>query len=92
MNPPKGITTLVDAVDVHPGQAGLRLLMVEGPSARPSSSRAGSRSHRFGTTISQYCGRVARGRNGVGPITLFMRPAMPCRLAAEVKDFDPRRK
>lgn len=44
----------------------------------------------IGNTISQYWEGLSTGRNGVGPITLFDASRHACRLAAEVKDFDPR--
>ena len=34
-------------------------------------------------------GRRPEGRCGIGPITQFDASALPCTLAAEVKDFDP---
>ncbi|APD49440.1 beta-ketoacyl-ACP synthase II [Synechococcus sp. CS-602] len=43
----------------------------------------------IGNTISQYWEGLSTGRNGVGPITLFDASRHACRLAAEVKDFDP---
>jgi 3-oxoacyl-[acyl-carrier-protein] synthase II len=32
---------------------------------------------------------LLKGKSGIGPITLFEPSAMQCRIAAEVKDFDP---
>ncbi|NJK35346.1 MAG: beta-ketoacyl-ACP synthase II [Oscillatoriales cyanobacterium SM2_2_1] len=43
----------------------------------------------LGTTVESYWQGLIAGKNGVGPITLFDAAAHECRIAAEVRDFDP---
>lgn len=43
----------------------------------------------LGTTVESYWQGLIAGNNGVGPITLFDAAAHECRIAAEVRDFDP---
>ncbi len=43
----------------------------------------------IGNTLSDYWTGLLAGRNGIGPITLFDASRHACRIAGEVKDFDP---
>ncbi|MEO1373969.1 MAG: beta-ketoacyl-ACP synthase II [Cyanobacteria bacterium J06635_10] len=43
----------------------------------------------IGNTPEQYWEGLASGRNGIGEITLFDASRHDCRIAGEVKDFDP---
>ncbi len=43
----------------------------------------------LGTTVASYWQGLIAGKSGVGPITLFDASDHECRIAAEVKDFDP---
>lgn len=43
-----------------------------------------------GTGINDFWGSITAGISGVGPITLFDASKLPNRIAAEVKDFDPK--
>ncbi len=45
----------------------------------------------IGIGITEYWPALLRGQCGVGPITAFDASDYPCRIAAEVKDFDPAR-
>ena len=44
-----------------------------------------------GTGLEAFWTSLVEGRSGVGPITLFDPSDLSCRIAAEVKDFDPTR-
>lgn len=43
----------------------------------------------IGNTLSDYWQGLLRGRNGIGPITLFDASRHACQIAGEVKGFDP---
>lgn len=43
----------------------------------------------IGNTVSEYWEGLLTGRNGIGPITLFDPSRHDCRIAGEVKGFDP---
>ncbi|MFO7028955.1 beta-ketoacyl-[acyl-carrier-protein] synthase II [Limnospira fusiformis CCALA 023] len=43
----------------------------------------------IGNTITEYWEGLLAGRNGIGPITLFDASRHDCRIAGEVKGFDP---
>lgn len=43
----------------------------------------------IGNTLDQYWEGLVSGRNGIGPITLFDASQHACRIAGEVKGFDP---
>ncbi|NJP12427.1 MAG: beta-ketoacyl-ACP synthase II [Leptolyngbyaceae cyanobacterium RU_5_1] len=43
----------------------------------------------IGNTLSEYWDGLMSGRNGIGPITLFDASRHDCRIAGEVKGFDP---
>lgn len=43
----------------------------------------------IGNTITEYWEGLLAGRNGIGPITLFDASRHDCRMAGEVKGFDP---
>ena len=43
----------------------------------------------IGNTLSEYWEGLLSGRNGIGPITLFDPSRHDCRIAGEVKGFDP---
>ncbi|MBW4489098.1 MAG: beta-ketoacyl-ACP synthase II [Trichocoleus desertorum ATA4-8-CV12] len=43
----------------------------------------------IGNTLSEYWEGLVSGRNGIGPITLFDASRHDCRIAGEVKAFDP---
>lgn len=43
----------------------------------------------IGNTLSEYWDGLLSGRNGIGPITLFDPSRHDCRIAGEVKHFDP---
>nr|WP_290220908.1 beta-ketoacyl-ACP synthase II [Trichocoleus desertorum] len=43
----------------------------------------------IGNTLSEYWEGLVSGRNGIGPITLFDPSRHDCRIAGEVKAFDP---
>ncbi len=43
----------------------------------------------IGNTVTQYWQSLLQGQSGVGPITLFDASKHNCRIAAEVKGFDP---
>lgn len=43
----------------------------------------------IGKTLSEYWDGLCSGRNGIGPITLFDPSRHACRIAGEVKGFDP---
>ncbi|HEY9747866.1 MAG TPA: beta-ketoacyl-ACP synthase II [Allocoleopsis sp.] len=43
----------------------------------------------IGNTLSEYWEGLVSGRNGIGPITLFDAARHDCRIAGEVKGFDP---
>jgi 3-oxoacyl-[acyl-carrier-protein] synthase II len=43
----------------------------------------------LGNTLSEYWDGLMAGRNGIGPITLFDASQHDCRIAGEVKGFDP---
>jgi 3-oxoacyl-[acyl-carrier-protein] synthase II len=45
----------------------------------------------LGHTVSETWEAALQGRSGAGPITLFDAEGFKCRIAAEVKDFDPDR-
>jgi 3-oxoacyl-[acyl-carrier-protein] synthase II len=45
----------------------------------------------LGTGVDALWQAVCEGRSGVGPVTRFDASAFPCRIAAEVKGFDPER-
>lgn len=42
-----------------------------------------------GTGIDAFWSTLLEGRSGIGPITLFDASDLPCRIAGEVKGFDP---
>jgi 3-oxoacyl-[acyl-carrier-protein] synthase II len=42
-----------------------------------------------GNTVTQYWQGLLEGRSGIGPITLFDASRHTCRIAGEVKNFDP---
>lgn len=44
----------------------------------------------LGLTVKDTWEGLLNGRSGVGPITRFDASGFPCRIAAEVKEFDPR--
>ncbi len=43
----------------------------------------------IGNTLAEYWEGLLNGRNGIGPITLFDSSRHDCRIAGEVKGFDP---
>ncbi|MFM7613092.1 MAG: beta-ketoacyl synthase N-terminal-like domain-containing protein, partial [Synechococcales cyanobacterium] len=43
----------------------------------------------IGNTLQEYWQGLVFGRNGIGPITLFDPSRHDCRIAGEVKDFEP---
>jgi 3-oxoacyl-[acyl-carrier-protein] synthase II len=43
----------------------------------------------IGNNLQEYWEGLLGGRNGIGPITLFDASQHSCRIAGEVKDFDP---
>jgi 3-oxoacyl-[acyl-carrier-protein] synthase II len=43
----------------------------------------------IGNTSAEYWSGLLSGRNGIGPITLFDASRHDCRIAGEVKNFDP---
>ena len=43
----------------------------------------------IGNTLAEYWDGLLNGRNGIGPITLFDPSRHDCRIAGEVKKFDP---
>lgn len=43
----------------------------------------------IGNTVAEYWDGLVSGRNGIGPITLFDASRHDCRIAGEVKGFDP---
>ena len=43
----------------------------------------------LGNTVAEYWQELLQGRSGIGPITLFDATRHDCRIAAEVKGFDP---
>ncbi|MFM7447080.1 MAG: beta-ketoacyl-ACP synthase II [Leptolyngbyaceae cyanobacterium] len=43
----------------------------------------------IGNTLTDYWNGLMSGRNGIGPITLFDASRHACRIAGEVKGFDP---
>ncbi|WP_421656854.1 beta-ketoacyl-ACP synthase II [Leptothermofonsia sp. ETS-13] len=43
----------------------------------------------IGNTLTEYWEGLMSGRNGIGPITLFDASRHDCRIAGEVKGFDP---
>lgn len=43
----------------------------------------------IGNTLAEYWEGLLNGRNGIGPITLFDASRHDCRIAGEVKNFDP---
>ncbi|MDY7006723.1 MAG: beta-ketoacyl-ACP synthase II [Cyanobacteriota bacterium] len=43
----------------------------------------------IGNTLSDYWNGLLSGKNGIGPITRFDASKHKCRIAGEVKDFDP---
>ncbi|MBD1852435.1 beta-ketoacyl-ACP synthase II [Leptolyngbya sp. FACHB-711] len=43
----------------------------------------------IGNTLAEYWEGLLSGRNGIGPITLFDASKHDCRIAGEVKGFDP---
>ncbi|MDJ0553463.1 MAG: beta-ketoacyl-ACP synthase II [Microcoleaceae cyanobacterium MO_207.B10] len=43
----------------------------------------------IGNTLSDYWNGLLNGKNGIGPITRFDASRHACRIAGEVKDFDP---
>ncbi|MBD2092963.1 beta-ketoacyl-ACP synthase II [Microcoleus sp. FACHB-1515] len=43
----------------------------------------------IGNTLAEYWEGLMSGRNGIGPITLFDASRHDCRIAGEVKGFDP---
>lgn len=43
----------------------------------------------IGNTLAEYWEGLISGRNGIGPITLFDPAKHDCRIAGEVKNFDP---
>jgi len=43
----------------------------------------------LGLTVTDYWQGLINGKSGIGPITLFDASAYPCKLAAEVKNFEP---
>ena len=45
----------------------------------------------LGNTVAEFWQNTARGVSGIGRITRFDAGPFPCRIAAEVKGFDPHR-
>jgi 3-oxoacyl-[acyl-carrier-protein] synthase II len=45
----------------------------------------------LGHTAAESWGSLLNGRSGIGPITQFDASEFPCRIAGEVKDFQPQR-
>ena len=45
----------------------------------------------LGHTVEETWDGLVAGRSGVGPITQFDSSGLPCHIAAEIKDFDPRK-
>lgn len=43
----------------------------------------------LGNIVTEYWNGLVEGRSGIGPITLFDASSLACRIAGEVKDFDP---
>ncbi len=44
----------------------------------------------IGLTVAESWLSTLSGRSGIGPVTQFDASELPCRIAGEVKDFDPR--
>jgi len=42
-----------------------------------------------GIGVEAFWDALCRGRSGIGPVTLFDASDLPCRIAGEVKNFDP---
>lgn len=42
-----------------------------------------------GNTVEEYWQGLLQGRSGIGPITLFDTFRHACRIAGEIKGFDP---
>jgi 3-oxoacyl-[acyl-carrier-protein] synthase II len=71
------------------------------PKTRPKRTRRGKNQRRrvvvtglgaitpLGLTVDDYWQALIEGRSGVGPITLCDTTGLPCRIAGEVKGFDP---
>ena len=45
----------------------------------------------LGQSVDEYWAGLVEGRSGIGPITLCDASPFPCRIAGEVKEFDPGR-
>ena len=43
----------------------------------------------IGNNVEEFWNNIKQGKNGIGPITYFDTADYRCKLAAEVKDFDP---
>ena len=43
----------------------------------------------LGQSVGEFWEGLVQGKSGIGPITLCDASAFPCRIAGEVKDFDP---
>lgn len=43
----------------------------------------------LGQTVDEYWSNLVQGKSGVGPMTLADPDQYPCKIAGEVKDFDP---
>ncbi len=43
----------------------------------------------LGLSVDEYWNNLVNGTSGIAPITLFDASEYPCRIAGEVKDFDP---
>jgi 3-oxoacyl-[acyl-carrier-protein] synthase II len=43
----------------------------------------------LGTGLDKFWNNLLAGKTGIGPISLFDASTFPCRIAAEVKDFEP---
>lgn len=43
----------------------------------------------LGNTVDDYWQGLMEGRSGIGPITLFDASQHACRIAGEVREFDP---